>query len=318
MSKDFAIFLMGPTASGKTALGVELAKEINGEIISVDSALIYKGMDIGTAKPTVEEMQGIPHHLISIIDPSESYSVASFRKDSLQLISEITVRGKVPILVGGTMLYYKSLIDGLSPLPDSTEEVRNIVNQILEKDGVAGLREKVKEVDLESYERLSANDKQRLGRAYEVFLLTGKSMTEIIRGSKKNETELDLMQFALLPERDRSELKLRIVERFDKMLASGFKQEVEVLYERGDLNLQMPSIRSVGYKQMWMHLNGEISFDEMRELGIIATCQLAKRQMTWLRGWKSDVNYLVPGDKANLSIAIEKLSSRNLMVFNTK
>ncbi len=302
---------MGPTASGKTALGVELAKEINGEIISVDSALIYKGMDIGTAKPTVEEMQGIPHHLISIIDPSESYSVASFRKDSLQLISEITVRGKVPILVGGTMLYYKSLIDGLSPLPDSTEEVRNIVNQILEKDGVAGLREKVKEVDLESYERLSANDKQRLGRAYEVFLLTGKSMTEIIRDSKKNETELDLMQFALLPERDRSELKLRIVERFDKMLASGFKQEVEVLYERGDLNLQMPSIRSVGYKQMWMHLNGEISFDEMRELGIIATCQLAKRQMTWLRGWKSDVNYLVPGDKANLSIAIEKLSSRN-------
>ena len=302
---------MGPTASGKTALGVELAKEINGEIISVDSALIYKGMDIGTAKPTVEEMQGIPHHLISIIDPSESYSVASFRKDCLQLISEITVRGKVPILVGGTMLYYKSLIDGLSPLPDSTEEVRNIVNQILEKDGVAGLREKVKEVDLESYERLSANDKQRLGRAYEVFLLTGKSMTEIIRGSKKNETELDLMQFALLPERDRSELKLRIVERFDKMLASGFKQEVEVLYERGDLNLQMPSIRSVGYKQMWMHLNGEISFDEMRELGIIATCQLAKRQMTWLRGWKSDVNYLVPGDKANLSIAIEKLSSRN-------
>ena len=311
MSKDFAIFLMGPTASGKTALGVELAKEINGEIISVDSALIYKGMDIGTAKPTVEEMQGIPHHLISIIDPSESYSVASFRKDSLQLISEITVRGKVPILVGGTMLYYKSLIEGLSPLPDSTEEVRNIVNQILEKDGVAGLREKVKEVDLESYERLSANDKQRLGRAYEVFLLTGKSMTEIIRDTKKNETELDLMQFALLPERDRSELKLRIVERFDKMLASGFKQEVEVLYERGDLNLQMPSIRSVGYKQMWMHLNGEISFDEMRELGIIATCQLAKRQMTWLRGWKSDVNYLVPGDKANLSIAIEKLSSRN-------
>lgn len=311
MSKDFAIFLMGPTASGKTALGVELAKEINGEIISVDSALIYKGMDIGTAKPTVEEMQGIPHHLISIIDPSESYSVASFRKDSLQLISEITVRGKVPILVGGTMLYYKSLIEGLSPLPDSTEEVRNIVNQILEKDGVAGLREKVKEVDLESYERLSANDKQRLGRAYEVFLLTGKSMTEIIRDYKKNETELDLMQFALLPERDRSELKLRIVERFDKMLASGFKQEVEVLYERGDLNLQMPSIRSVGYKQMWMHLNGEISFDEMRGLGIIATCQLAKRQMTWLRGWKSDVNYLVPGDKANLSIAIEKLSSRN-------
>jgi tRNA dimethylallyltransferase len=209
------------------------------------------------------------------------------------------------------MLYYKSLVDGLSPLPDSTEEVRNIINQILEKDGVAGLREKVKEVDLESYERLSANDKQRLGRAYEVFLLTGKSMTEIIRNSKKNESELDLMQFALLPERDRSELKLRIVERFDKMLASGFKQEVESLYERGDLNLQMPSIRSVGYKQMWRHLNGEVTFEEMRELGIIATCQLAKRQMTWLRGWKSDVNYLVPGDKANLGIVIDKFSERN-------
>jgi tRNA dimethylallyltransferase len=311
LSKDFAIFLMGPTASGKTALGVELAKAINGEVISVDSALIYKGMDIGTAKPTVDEMQGVSHHLISIIDPSESFSVATFRKDSLQLISEITARGKVPILVGGTMLYYKSLVDGLSPLPDSTEEVRNIINQILEKDGVAGLREKVKEVDLESYERLSANDKQRLGRAYEVFLLTGKSMTEIIRNSKKNESELDLMQFALLPERDRSELKLRIVERFDKMLASGFKQEVESLYERGDLNLQMPSIRSVGYKQMWRHLNGEVTFEEMRELGIIATCQLAKRQMTWLRGWKSDVNYLVPGDKANLGIVIDKFSERN-------
>lgn len=311
MSKDFAIFLMGPTASGKTALGVELAKAINGEVISVDSALIYKGMDIGTAKPTVDEMQGVPHHLISIIDPSESYSVATFRKDSLQLISDITARGKVPILVGGTMLYYKSLVEGLSPLPDSTEEVRNIINQILEKDGVTGLREKVKEVDIESYERLSANDKQRLGRAYEVFLLTGKSMTEIIRNSKKNESELDLMQFALLPERDRSELKLRIVERFDNMLALGFKKEVESLYERGDLNLQMPSIRSVGYKQMWRHLNGEVTFEEMRELGIIATCQLAKRQMTWLRGWKSDVNYLVPGDKANLGIVIDKFSERN-------
>lgn len=311
MSKDFAIFLMGPTASGKTALGVELAKAINGEVISVDSALIYKGMDIGTAKPTVDEMQGVPHHLISIIDPSESYSVATFRKDSLQLISDITARGKVPILVGGTMLYYKSLVEGLSPLPDSTEEVRNIINQILEKDGVTGLREKVKEVDIESYERLSANDKQRLGRAYEVFLLTGKSMTEIIRNSKKNESELDLMQFALLPERDRSELKLRIVERFDNMLALGFKKEVESLYERGDLNLQMPSIRSVGYKQMWRHLNGEVTFEEMRELGIIATCQLAKRQMTWLRGWKSDVNYLVPGDKANLGIVIDKFSARN-------
>ena len=311
MSKDFAIFLMGPTASGKTALGVELAKAINGEVISVDSALIYKGMDIGTAKPTVDEMQGVPHHLISIIDPSESYSVATFRNDSLQLISDITARGKVPILVGGTMLYYKSLVEGLSPLPDSTEEVRNIINQILEKDGVTGLREKVKEVDIESYERLSANDKQRLGRAYEVFLLTGKSMTEIIRNSKKNESELDLMQFALLPERDRSELKLRIVERFDNMLASGFKKEVESLYERGDLNLQMPSIRSVGYKQMWRHLNGEVTFEEMRELGIIATCQLAKRQMTWLRGWKSDVNYLVPGDKANLGIVIDKFSERN-------
>jgi len=311
LSKDFAIFLMGPTASGKTALGVELAKAINGEVISVDSALIYKGMDIGTAKPTVDEMQGVPHHLISIIDPSESYSVATFRKDSLQLISDITARGKVPILVGGTMLYYKSLVEGLSPLPDSTEEVRNIINQILEKDGVTGLREKVKEVDIESYERLSANDKQRLGRAYEVFLLTGKSMTEIIRNSKMNESELDLMQFALLPERDRSELKLRIVERFDNMLASGFKKEVESLYERGDLNLQMPSIRSVGYKQMWRHLNGEVTFEEMRELGIIATCQLAKRQMTWLRGWKSDVNYLVPGDKANLGIVIDKFSERN-------
>lgn len=298
MSK--AISIMGPTASGKTSLAIQLAHELNGEIISVDSALIYRNMDIGTAKPSMQEREGIVHHLIDILDPAESYSVAQFRFDAIRLYQEITNRGHVPIFVGGTMMYFKAITEGLSPLPSSTQEVRSKVNDIIASQGLSYLRNLLKDVDKESYERINENDAQRLGRAYEVYLLTGKSMTEIINEHGEVKPPFEICQFALLPDRERKNLKPLITERFDKMLEAGFYDEVKKLYDRGDLNSNMPSIRSVGYRQMWMHLAGEITFEKMRELSIIATCQLAKRQMTWLRGWKSAVTYLALNDADNL------------------
>ncbi|MGN1392553.1 MAG: tRNA (adenosine(37)-N6)-dimethylallyltransferase MiaA [Succinivibrionaceae bacterium] len=305
--KPLAISIMGPTASGKTSLGIKLAKEINGEIISVDSALIYKGMDIGTAKPTREEQDGVVHHLIDILDPKESYSVASFRKDAINLVHEIVERGHVPILVGGTMLYFKSITDGLSPLPNSSKEVREQVNSLIEEKGLPYLRKLLLEVDVESHNRINENDAQRLGRAYEVFLMTGKSITQIIAEQGKYENPLNLQEFAILPDAERKLIKPLIEKRFDEMLKNGFENEVRKLHQRGDLSLNMPSMRSVGYRQMWSYIEGEISFEKMRELSVIATCQLAKRQMTWIRGWKTKLDYLEPHCKKNMDIILKKL-----------
>lgn len=310
--KPSAISLMGPTASGKTSLAIRLAQQINGEIISVDSALIYRGMDIGTAKPSVEERQGVPHHLIDIVDPSETYSVAGFRNDAIRLINEITSRGHVPVLVGGTMLYFKALTEGLSPLPNSTSEVRARVNAIIAEEGLPALRELVHGVDPESWARINENDAQRLGRAYEVYLVSGKSMTDIIRENGVYECPVDLTEFALLPDSERKYLKPLIAARFDKMLEQGFEDEVRKLYDRGDLSPELPSIRSVGYRQMWMYLDGSVDFREMRELSVIATCQLAKRQMTWLRGWKSQVGFLDPMSENNLQIIIGVLRKKGV------
>ena len=310
--KPSAISLMGPTASGKTSLAIRLAQQINGEIISVDSALIYRGMDIGTAKPSVEERQGVPHHLIDIVDPSETYSVAGFRNDAVRLINEITSRGHVPVLVGGTMLYFKALTEGLSPLPNSTPEVRARVNAIMAEEGLPALRELVHGVDPESWARINENDAQRLGRAYEVYLVSGKSMTDIIRENGVYECPVDLTEFALLPDRERKYLKPLIAARFDKMLEQGFEDEVRKLYDRGDLSPELPSIRSVGYRQMWMYLDGSVDFREMRKLSVIATCQLAKRQMTWLRGWKSQVGFLDPMSENNLQIIIGVLRKKGV------
>ncbi|WP_298508663.1 tRNA (adenosine(37)-N6)-dimethylallyltransferase MiaA [uncultured Ruminobacter sp.] len=301
---------MGPTASGKTSLAIKLAGELDGEIISVDSALIYRGMDIGTAKPTMEERAGIVHHLIDIIDPSESYSVAAFRNDALRLIDDITSRGKMPILVGGTMLYFKAITEGLSPLPNSNAEVRAKVNAIIAGEGLPALRELVHEVDPESWMRINENDAQRLGRAYEVYLLCGHSMTEINREHGQYECPVNLQEFALLPDRERKYLKPLIAKRFDMMLENGFEAEVRALYDRGDLSPELPSIRSVGYRQMWMYLEGEVDYEKMRELSVIATCQLAKRQMTWLRGWKSSVEFLDPLAPDNLSRIMSVLKNR--------
>ncbi len=305
MSKLKAISLMGPTASGKTSLSIKLAQELNGEIISVDSVLIYKGMDIGAAKPTIEERQGIKHHLIDILDPKESYSVADFRKDVLNLVSEIHARNKFPILVGGTMMYFKSIVDGLSALPNTTPEIREKVNQIIAKEGLTKLRDLLKEVDKDSYLRLNENDAQRLGRAYELYLMTGKSMTTLIKENPPYECPLDIKQFALIPDRERKTLRPLIAQRFEAMLEAGMEAETRKLYERGDLDESMPSIRSVGYRQMWQYFKGELSFEEMKERAIIATCQLAKRQMTWLRGWKTPMVTLVPNEPTNLAKVLE-------------
>lgn len=278
-----AIFLMGPTASGKTDLAIQLVESGLCEIISVDSALIYRDMDIGTAKPTQAELNRAPHRLINILDPCESYSVAQFRREALQEMDTVTRRGKVPLLVGGTMMYYKALIDGISSLPESDQGIRQQINEEAQNKGWQALHDELQQVDPVSAARIHPNDPQRLTRAIEVFRITGKNLTELT-ASKSSSIPYNILQLAIAPD-DRSVLHQRIERRFDIMLDSGFEQEVQQLMERGDLHLDMPSMRCVGYRQMWLYLQGKYDFDEMRYRGIVATRQLAKRQLTWLRGW---------------------------------
>lgn len=289
-NKPKAIFLMGPTASGKTDLAIALRESLPVEVISVDSALIYKGMDIGTAKPSPEELAKAPHRLIDILDPAESYSAMNFRADALKEMAEITANGRIPLLVGGTMLYYKALIEGLSPLPSANSEVRAKIEQKAAEFGWGVLHQDLMEIDLVSANRINPNDSQRINRALEVFYITGKTMTELT-AQQGESLPYDVLQFAIAPE-DRIVLHQRIEQRFHKMIALGFEQEVRKLFERGDLNIDLPSIRCVGYRQMWEYLQGDISFDEAIFKGICATRQLAKRQITWLRGWQSEITWL--------------------------
>ena len=242
-----AIFLMGPTASGKTALAIALRKVLPVELISVDSALIYRGMDIGTAKPDAAELSAAPHRLLDILDPAEAYSAADFRRDALAAMADIVAAGRIPLLVGGTMLYFKALLEGLSPLPSADPEVRARIEQQAAEQGWNALHQQLQEIDPVAAARIHPNDPQRLSRALEVFFISGKT---------------------------------------HQMLASGFEAEVRALFARGDLHTDMPSIRCVGYRQMWSYLNGEIPYDEMVYRGVCATRQLAKRQVTWLRGWE--------------------------------
>ena len=300
--KPLAIFLMGPTASGKTDLAIQLRQHLPIEVISVDSALIYRGMDIGTAKPSKAELALVPHRLIDICDPAESYSAANFRTDALREMQEISAQGKIPLLVGGTMLYYKALLEGLSPLPSADEKVRSEIEAKAALIGWDGLHQELSKIDPISAQRINPNDSQRINRALEVFYLTGKTLTELT-AQKGEALPYDILQFAIAPEQ-REVLHLRIEQRFHKMIELGFQQEVEKLYRRPDLNENLPSIRCVGYRQMWEYLRGDYNHDEMVFRGICATRQLAKRQITWLRGWTSPIQWL---DSLQPAQALEKV-----------
>ncbi|HDL8052259.1 TPA: tRNA (adenosine(37)-N6)-dimethylallyltransferase MiaA [Yersinia enterocolitica] len=280
-----AIFIMGPTASGKTALSIALRQRLPVELVSVDSALIYRGMDIGTAKPSAEELALAPHRLIDIRDPAESYSAADFRKDALKEMADITAAGRIPLLVGGTMLYFKALLDGLSPLPSADPQVRQRIEQQAAELGWEALHQQLAEIDPVAAARIHPNDPQRLSRALEVFFISGKTLTELTKISGET-LPYRVHQFAIAPV-SRELLHQRIELRFHQMLDAGFETEARALFDRGDLHTDMPAIRCVGYRQMWSYLSGEIDYDDMVYRGICATRQLAKRQMTWLRGWGS-------------------------------
>ncbi|OHV09965.1 tRNA (adenosine(37)-N6)-dimethylallyltransferase MiaA [Kushneria phosphatilytica] len=279
-----AILLMGPTASGKTDLAIELCERLGCELISVDSAMVYRGMDIGTAKPSAEEQARAPHRLIDIRDPAEPYSAVEFRNDALAHINEIAARGRIPLLAGGTMLYFRVLTRGVAEMPAAQPEIRQALADLQAERGSAGLHAELARVDPESAARLHPNDPQRLLRALEVFRATGRPMGEHWRAQVPPALPFRPLNIGLVPG-DRRVLHERIARRFDSMLAAGFVDEVQALRARGDLHAELPSIRSVGYRQFWQGLDQGLGLDAMREQGIVATRQLAKRQMTWLRGW---------------------------------
>jgi tRNA dimethylallyltransferase len=285
-----AIFLMGPTASGKTALSVQLAHALGGEIISVDSALVFKGMDIGTAKPTLEERGGIPHHLIDILDPSESFSTGQFRTQALALMDAITRRGKIPILAGGTMLYFNALLNGLAVLPEANPAIRAKLDQDLEQLGKEALHQRLTQIDPLAAARIHPNDPQRIQRALEVYEISGKPLSSYFIKAQGGDLPYQKIKLIIAPP-DRKILHDIIAQRFRNMLEQGFINEVETLYHRGDLTEKMPSIRAVGYRQVWAYLQGEDDLETMTEKAIIATRQLAKRQFTWLRRETDAINF---------------------------
>jgi len=273
---------MGPTASGKTALAVQLAQVLNGEIISVDSALVFKGMDIGTAKPTLAERGGVAHHLIDILDPAESFSTGQFRKLALELMADITERGKLPILVGGTMLYFNALNSGLAVLPEADASIRAKLDQELAQLGKEALHQRLAQVDPQAAARIHPNDPQRVQRALEVYEISGQPLTSFFTEAQNQPIPYNTIKLIIAPE-DRKILHEVIAKRFLQMLEQGLIEEVEKLFARGDLSEQLPAIRAVGYRQVWSYLQGEYDLDTMAEKAIVATRQLAKRQFTWLR-----------------------------------
>jgi tRNA dimethylallyltransferase len=309
--KPLAVAIMGPTASGKTAAALAIARQLPAEIISVDSALVYREMDIGTAKPSAEELASVPHHLIDIIDPTEAYSVAQFRDDTLRLVAEISARGKLPLLVGGTMMYFKGLTDGLDELPTADSGLRARIEAEAARIGWPGMHEKLRALDPATAARLAPNDAQRINRALEIIELSGKPMSELLARREKTELPFELLSFALEPS-DRSVLHARIATRFDQMLGhsddQGIVAEVARLRARGDLHPALPSMRCVGYRQAWNYLDGTIDRATLRETGIIATRQLAKRQLTWLRAMPARVviDCLANNTDATMLAMIEK------------
>lgn len=303
---------MGPTASGKTDLAIALSKVLPVEVISVDSALVYKGMDIGSAKPTLDELSLCPHRLIDIRDPADPYSAADFRRDALIAMAEITAAGRIPLLVGGTMLYFKALLEGLAEMPSADQSVRaDIEREALDK-GWPYIHAQLAEIDPESAERIHPNHSQRLSRALEVYRVSGKTMTQLQAEQESDplQDHYNLVQLAISP-RQRATLHARIALRFEKMLELGVIEEVEALRARGDLHLDLPSMRAVGYRQVWEYLDGACTKEEMVERGVVATRQLAKRQYTWLNGW-TDLNWINTEDKDGQALSEENILNQAL------
>lgn len=289
---------MGPTASGKTLIANALHKVLPITIISVDSVLIYRHMDIGTAKPTLEEQELIPYKLINIRDPKESYSVAEFLKDALWEIKNIISRGRIPLLVGGSMFYFKTLLHGLTNLPSANWNIRRKIEIYANKFGWHSIHDYLKKIDPITASKIHPHDIQRTTRALEIFLISKKSLTDLTK-SKKIFLPYDVIQFAIIPT-NRDILYDRIYVRYKNMLYAGFENEVRKLYHRGDLHAGLPSMRSVGYRQMWLYLSGNISYEEMQYRWICATRQLAKKQITWLKHWNN--LYILDIDKVYINV----------------
>ena len=278
-----AFALLGPTASGKSRLAMALAEDLPIEIVSMDSAQVYRGLDIGTAKPSAAERRQVPHHLIDLVAPDESYSTGRWRSDAIRAVVDILQRGKTPLIVGGTMLYYRALVAGLDALPSANAEVRATIAAEAAEHGWGALHEELRRVDPAAAQRIPPRDAQRIQRALEVWRITGQPMSAL-QGKAGPALPFALKAFALMPG-DRAALGERIAQRFDAMLAQGLVDEVRALRKRYRLKADMPSMRAVGYRQVWRHLEGEIDAAELREQGVAATRQLAKRQLTWLRGF---------------------------------
>lgn len=281
-SKPTAILLMGPTAAGKTDLAIELARRYPVELISVDSALVYRGMDIGTGKPSSELLQQFPHHLVDILDPTENYSAGQFVRDATRLIADIHTRGRVPVLVGGTMLYFRALLRGIAEMPTANVEIRAALSARAQLEGWPALHEELAQRDPVAARRIGPNDAQRIQRALEVIALTGKSMSAIQAEARPPLSNIELVLIGLSPA-DREVLYGRIEARFNHMMSQGFLHEVQRLYQRGDLHADLPAIRAVGYRQLWQHVSGHCSLDEAVAQGILATRHLARRQLIWMR-----------------------------------
>ncbi|MAN50575.1 MULTISPECIES: tRNA (adenosine(37)-N6)-dimethylallyltransferase MiaA [Marinimicrobium] len=325
-NRQKVIFLMGPTASGKTALAMALREHLPVELISVDSTLVYRGMDIGTAKPTAEELARAPHRLIDIRDPADPYSVADFRADAEREIADIHAAGRIPLLVGGTMLYFKALLDGLAPMPEADPAVREAIEREAAEHGWPHIHAQLAEVDPEMAAEIHPNHSQRLSRALEVYRVSGKTMTELRREQQAQAgpafTErFDVTQLAISP-RDRKVLHQRIQTRFEQMLEQGLIDEVKTLRARGDLQPSLPAIRAVGYRQVWEYLDAEegpgptMSRSELCERGVVATRQLAKRQVTWLRGWPS-LSWIYTQDESGSDLNLQEIVKNTLNSMGT-
>jgi tRNA dimethylallyltransferase len=276
-----AFALLGPTASGKSPLALDLSTRFPLEIVSVDSGQVYRGMDIGTAKPTAEERKRVPHHLIDLVEPTEGYNAGRFRDDAIRAVQDILGRKRIPLLVGGTMLYYKALVSGLDSLPGADREVRNSIDEKAKALGWPALHAELAKVDPKAAGRIMPNDAQRIQRALEVYRLSGQPISSLQKGAPAS-LPFELKAFAIMP-KNRVDLHRRIAERFDRMLKEGLIEEVEALRKRHALNARTPSMRCVGYRQVWNFLENKTSRDELRNAALAATRQLAKRQMTWLR-----------------------------------